>query len=425
MEKINIKHMPKIEDVIKCINEEEEVFAVYEDLARRSYSVVAWGAKNLVKGSHEGVLDELRASLKKAEIRNYMYPLDVTLIGYIGYDAVRLWEKIPDLRPYPEKWNYVEFFEPANVAVYDYNRGFIYIDGEGQQLEKCKDRHSRRENVRAEFYDSSLDGKRFEEVVEETLEYIKSGYVFQAVLSRFQRFTYTGDVADLYLNLREINPSPYTYFLKFGNRIILGASPELLYSYRNGIVETYPIAGTRPRGRTVEEDRVLEEELLKSEKDRAEHLMLVDLARNDLGKVCVPGTIKVEKLMYIEKYSHVQHLVSKVIGVVKRKYDVIDLVKALLPAGTVSGAPKPFAMRLIEELEEYKRGPYAGATGFFTSSGEAIMAIAIRSAFIYEDLIRIQAGAGIVYDSKPRMEYEETEHKLAALKAALGIIGGR
>uniref|UniRef100_A0A832AXU3 anthranilate synthase n=2 Tax=Ignisphaera aggregans TaxID=334771 RepID=A0A832AXU3_9CREN len=416
-----MKHMPNIEDAIKCINGEEEVFAVYEDLAQKSYSVIVWGVKNIVKGSHEGVLDELRTSLKKVKIRNHIYPLDIGLIGYVGYDAIRLWEKIPDIRPYPEEWDYVEFFEPMNIAIYDYSKGSIYIDGDPHRLEKCGSRYSR-ENVRVEFYDSSLDGKRFEEAVEEVLKYIRNGYVFQVVLSRFQRYTYGGDVVDLYLNLREINPSPYTYFIKFSKRIVLGASPELLYSYRKGIVETYPIAGTRPRGRTVDEDKVFEEELLKSEKDRAEHLMLVDLARNDLGKVCVSGTVKVEKLMYIEKYSHVQHMVSKVVGIVKKRYDSIDLMKALLPAGTVSGAPKPFAMKLIEELEEYKRGPYAGAVGFFTSSGEAVMAIAIRSAFIYKDLVRIQAGAGIVYDSKPRMEYEETEHKLAALKVALGVI---
>ncbi|MEM1526209.1 MAG: anthranilate synthase component I [Ignisphaera sp.] len=421
MEKISMKHMPNIEDAIKCINGEEEVFAVYEDLAQKSYSVIVWGVKNIVKGSHEGVLDELRTSLKKVKIRNHIYPLDIGLIGYVGYDAIRLWEKIPDIRPYPEEWDYVEFFEPMNIAIYDYSKGSIYIDGDPHRLEKCGSRYSR-ENVRVEFYDSSLDGKRFEEAVEEVLKYIRNGYVFQVVLSRFQRYTYGGDVVDLYLNLREINPSPYTYFIKFSKRIVLGASPELLYSYRKGIVETYPIAGTRPRGRTVDEDKVFEEELLKSEKDRAEHLMLVDLARNDLGKVCVSGTVKVEKLMYIEKYSHVQHMVSKVVGIVKKRYDSIDLMKALLPAGTVSGAPKPFAMKLIEELEEYKRGPYAGAVGFFTSSGEAVMAIAIRSAFIYKDLVRIQAGAGIVYDSKPRMEYEETEHKLAALKVALGVI---
>jgi len=147
---------------------------------------------------------------------------------------------------------------------------------------------------------------------------------------------------------------------------------------------------------------------------------LVDLARNDLGKICIPGSVRVEKLMYIEKYSHVQHIVSKVVGILRKRVKFKDIVKAMLPAGTVSGAPKPFAMNLIEELEEFKRGPYAGAVGFLKRSGDSVMAIAIRSAFVYRDLIRIQAGAGIVYDSIPELEYEETEHKLRALKIALG-----
>lgn len=422
MEKIYLKSMPRVEDIVKCIDEEEEVFAIYEDLTHNKYSIIAWGTKNVVRGNSINVIEDLKAGLGRATKRSYMYPLDVGLVGYIGYDAVRLWEKIPDLRPYPEWWYYVEFFEPTNIAIYNYSEGYVYVDGDPYLLDKCRNRYGGRGNVRVELYDSSLDGRRFEEAVDEVLKYIRDGYALQVVLSRFQRYTYRGSLADLYINLREVNPSPYTYFIKFGDRVLIGASPELLYAYRGGVVETYPIAGTRPRGRTPEEDKILEEELMRSEKDRAEHLMLVDLAVNDLGKVCIPGSVRVEKFMYIEKYSHVQHIVSKVVGILKKNRDAVDLVKALLPAGTVSGAPKPFAMKLIEELEEYKRGPYAGAVGFFTTSGEAVMAIAIRSAFIYRDLVRIQAGAGIVHYSNPKTEYEETEHKLAALKVALGVI---
>ncbi|MEM4884087.1 MAG: chorismate-binding protein, partial [Saccharolobus sp.] len=165
----------------------------------------------------------------------------------------------------------------------------------------------------------------------------------------------------------------------------------------------------------------LEIELLNSEKDRAEHLMLVDLARNDLGKVCVPGTVRVPEFMYIEKYSHVQHIVSRVLGTLKKKYTTLDVLKATFPAGTVSGAPKPMAMNLIESFEEYKRGPYAGAVGFISADGNSEFAISIRTAFLNKDLLRIQAGAGIVYDSKPESEYYETEHKLKALKSALGV----
>ena len=223
-----------------------------------------------------------------------------------------------------------------------------------------------------------------------------------------------------YYNLRKINPSPYMFYLKFKDRELIGSSPELLFSVQNGIVESYPIAGTRPRGNTPEEDFELEQELLSSEKERAEHLMLVDLARNDIGRVCYPGTVKVPDFMYIEKYSYVQHIVSRVVGTLKKGFTPVDVLKSTFPAGTVSGAPKPMAMNIIETLEPFKRGPYAGAVGFI-SRDSAEFAISIRSAFVNKDLFRIQAGAGIVYDSIPEMEYYETEHKMKALKVAMGV----
>jgi anthranilate synthase component 1 len=210
------------------------------------------------------------------------------------------------------------------------------------------------------------------------------------------------------------------FYLKFGDRGLIGSSPELLFRLQNGIIETYPIAGTRPRGRDPDEDFSLEKELLASEKERAEHLMLVDLARNDVGKVSVPGTVKVPELMYVEKYSHVQHMVSKVVGTLGKRSQAQDILKAMFPAGTVSGAPKPIAMDIISALEEYRRGPYAGAVGFFSADGSSEFAISIRTAFFNRDIIRIQAGAGIVYDSNPEMEYNETEYKMMALKKIVG-----
>ncbi|MDK6028083.1 anthranilate synthase component I [Ignisphaera sp. 4213-co] len=423
MEIFPLKSMLSVEEVVKCFNNEEKVFAVYENLSRNSsmYSIVAWGVRSVVSGSDEDVLNSLRSSLEKTIDRRHLYPFDIGLIGYVSYDAVRLWEKVPDLKPHAEEWPFVEMFEPINIAVYDYSKGVVYVDGDSSELKKCRKSYAL-EMPRVSIYDSMLDGEKFVRAVEEVLKHIRDGYAFQVVISRFLRYAYAGDLADFYIILRRVNPSPHTYFMKFGDKVLIGASPELLYACRNRFVETYPIAGTRPRGATPEEDRALEEELIKSEKDRAEHLMLVDLARNDLGKVCEFGSVKVEKFMYVEKYSHVQHIVSKVVGVLKRKYTSVDLLKAMLPAGTVSGAPKPFAMRLIEEVEDYKRGPYAGAVGFFTTSGDSVAAIAIRTAFVYKDLIRIQAGAGIVYDSNPWLELEETDHKLAALKKALGVI---
>jgi len=417
MEEKSLKEVLHINDLIACIAAEEEVFMVYEDLVNRKRSIIAWGFRNIVSGSDVETLERIRNLLRRFSNRGEWVGLSKMLFGYASYDAVRLWEKVKDLRPYPEPWPYFEFFEPENVVIYDYTNNKVILEVVDNKKLMCRSRVT--EPLHTKFYDAMLNGKEFEDAVNRILEYIRNGYAFQVVLSRFERYVVSGDLINLYIVLRDISPSPYTYFAKFWNRSIIGSSPELLFSINGAVVETYPIAGTRPRGRSLEEDRRLEEELMLSEKDRAEHLMLVDLARNDLGKVSFPGTVKVEKLMYIEKYSHVQHIVSKIVGILRKRLDFVDVLKAMLPAGTVSGAPKPFAMNLIEELEHYKRGPYAGAIGYIDSENKSEMAITIRTAFIYNEILRLQAGAGIVYDSKSSLELEETEHKLASLKEAL------
>jgi anthranilate synthase component 1 len=417
MEERSLRELPHIEDLIACIAGEEDVFMVHEDLVSRKRSIVAWGSRNFVSGSSVEVLERVRSVLRGFGNRGEQVGLSKALFGYVSYDAVRLWERVKDLRPYSEPWPYFEFFEPENVVVYDYASNKAILEVVDDKKLGCRGRVV--EPLYTKFYDAMLSGREFEDAVSRVLEYIREGYAFQVVLSRFERYTIKGDSVNLYLALRDINPSPYMYFTRFWRRSLIGSSPELLFSINGTVVETYPIAGTRPRGRSIEEDRRLEEELLSSEKDRAEHLMLVDLARNDLGKISSPGSVEVVKLMYIEKYSHVQHIVSKIIGTLRKRLDFTDALKALLPAGTVSGAPKPFAMNLIEELEHYKRGPYAGAIGYATSVNRGEMAIIIRSAFIHGDVLRIQAGAGIVYNSKPSLELEETEHKLASLKEAM------
>ncbi len=418
MEKVDIRRFPDVISLLRYISDKYDVYAAYEDLlSNNRYSIVVWGYRGYIYGSDVDAFD--RISRIVLEHRNGgTEKQKIILIGYISYDAVRLWERVRDENPYPEEWPYIEMFMPKNIAIYNYKDGYVYLDGPDTDLNRnsCGS-----QEFRASLYDESPGRRGFEDGVRTILRFIMDGYAFQVVLSRFQRYTYRGDLLEFYARLRSINPSPYTYFMRFRNRYVIGSSPELLFRTSRDSIETFPIAGTRPRGRNADEDEALERELMSSEKDRAEHLMLVDLARNDLGKICVSGSVRVEKLMYVEKYSHVQHIVSKVIGIPRRRIGFKDIVKALLPAGTVSGAPKPFAMNLIEELEEFRRGPYAGAVGFITGSGDSIMAIAIRSAFVYRDLIRIQAGAGIVYDSIPGLEYEETEHKLRALKIALGV----
>jgi anthranilate synthase component I len=259
----------------------------------------------------------------------------------------------------------------------------------------------------------------FKAAVEKIKEYITAGEVIQVVLS--QRLTQPTKLPpfEIYRALRTINPSPYMFYFDYGDFQIVGASPEVLVRVEDGNVMTRPLAGTRPRGKTPEEDLRLEKELLNDEKERAEHIMLVDLGRNDIGRVSQPGTVAVSELMNVERYSHVMHLVTHVQGKLQPDMNAFDALRACFPAGTVSGAPKVRAMEIIAEIEPEKRGPYAGAAGYFSFSGNMDMAIAIRTMVVNKGVAYVQAGAGIVYDSVPQREYEESLNKARALLKAL------
>jgi anthranilate synthase component 1 len=259
--------------------------------------------------------------------------------------------------------------------------------------------------------------------VEKAKEYIVSGDIFQVVLSKRYDFHIKGDLMAFYRSLRDINPSPYMYFFKAGKRQIVGSSPEMLARIDNRVVETFPIAGTRPCVENPSENRQLAEELLADPKERAEHVMLVDLARNDVGKVAKFGTVHVPEFMKVHRYSHVQHIVSQVVGDLQDGKECYDALRAVFPAGTVSGAPKVRAMEIIEELEPTRRGPYAGSVGYFSYNGNADFAITIRTLFADGDKAYIQAGAGIVADSVPEREWFETDHKAEALMKALKKAG--
>jgi anthranilate synthase component 1 len=250
-------------------------------------------------------------------------------------------------------------------------------------------------------------------------EYIIEGEAIQIVLSqRLSRRT-SAQALDIYKALRRINPSPYMFFLDFKGFQVIGSSPEILVRAIDGKVTTRPLAGTRPRGKTPDEDKRLEEELRADEKERAEHIMLVDLGRNDIGRVSLPGTVEVSELMDVERYSHVMHLVTNVDGKLRPDLTPIDALGACFPAGTVSGAPKIRAMEVIAELEPDKRGPYAGCVGYFSFSGAMDTAITIRTIVMVDGTAHVQAGAGIVYDSVPSREYEETMNKARALLKAI------
>jgi anthranilate synthase component 1 len=250
-------------------------------------------------------------------------------------------------------------------------------------------------------------------------EYIAAGDVIQVVLSQCFQATWGRDPLDLYRALRCINPSPYMFFLDVGGLQLVGASPEILVRLEGRQITYRPIAGTRPRGRTAEEDKALEKELLADPKERAEHIMLVDLGRNDVGRVASIGSVRVPELFAVERYSHVMHIVSQVEGELTAGRDGLDLLKATFPAGTVAGAPKVRAMEIIEELEPTRRGPYAGAVGYLSFEGNLDFCITIRSFTVHQGQVYLQVGAGIVADSDPAREYEETVNKAMALRRSL------
>lgn len=353
-------------------------------------------------------------------------------IGYFSYDTAFYTEKIGPLLP--------DELNMPDVHLLFYNQ-FIVIDHllqkvsivaidlfqEGKTREEMDEYiHQIEEQLKngttlievekstVEFR-PSIDQETFVNMVEKAKKYIECGDIFQVVLS--QRFSsdFKGNPFSLYRSLRTSNPSPYMFYLEFDDYTILGTSPESLVKITDGFIKTNPIAGTKPRGKTKEEDRKLEELLLSDEKELAEHRMLVDLGRNDLGRVSKVGTVNVSKYMKIEKYKYVMHIVSEVIGEKRDDVHVVDVITSCLPAGTVSGAPKIRAMQIINELEQQKRGVYAGAIGYISINGNLDLAIAIRTMIVKDEKAYVQAGAGIVYDSIPQSEYEETLNKMKAL----------
>ena len=266
---------------------------------------------------------------------------------------------------------------------------------------------------------SNFTRERYYKMVERVKEYVYAGDIIQAVPSQRLARPTSAPPFQIYRTLRTVNPSPYMYYLQLEDFQIIGASPEMLLRVEQGEVTTHPIAGTRPRGKDEAEDAALEKELVESEKERAEHIMLVDLARNDVGRVSQTGTVKVTRLMGVDRYSHVMHLVSQVTGKLKSELTAFDAMRSCFPAGTLSGAPKIRAMEIIAEMEGEQRGPYSGAVGYFSFSGNTDTALTIRTIVLKDGIAYVQAGGGIVADSEPEAEFEETLHKTGALLRAI------
>lgn len=344
------------------------------------------------------------------------------LVGYISYDCIRYWEKIPDNKLKRLGLPDLEFGLFADGIIFDHRLSKAYY------YSFIEDRSHLISNLETDNYclnysepKSNISKEKFESMVKVAKDYIACGDIFQVVLSRRYEFSVDRELLPFYEQLRMINPSPYMYYLKFEGNEIIGSSPEMLVRVEGKKAETYPIAGTRPLTNDEKENAKLARELITDVKERAEHIMLVDLARNDLGKVCKYGSVNVPEFMIINKYSHVQHIVSRVVGELKDNYDCLDTLKAVFPAGTVSGAPKVRAMEIIEELEPYRREVYAGAVGYFSFNKNADFAITIRTLISFKGRAFIQVGAGIVSDSKPENEWLETEHKAKALLKALEV----
>ena len=360
--------------------------------------------------------EELKKLLGKSEDQNYRYLGGA--VGVVNYDAIRLVENIPDTHNSPQPL--MEFGIYDDGILYDnLHKKLFYFYHDENRFDKLK----LDEDIFGEFHSSqvtpNMDEQQFSKIVNKAKKYIHNGDVFQVVLSRKFAFETDGDNLTLYKTLRNLNPSPYMYHLKQDSKTIIGASPEMLVRITNEKVETFPIAGTRKITDDEEKNKQLAEELLNDEKELAEHTMLVDLGRNDIGRVCKFGTVHPESLMQIKRFSHVQHIVTHVVGNLAPENDMFDAFKAVFPAGTVSGAPKVRAMEIIDELESESRGPYAGAVGYFSFNGCCDFAIAIRSIFINGKKGFVQSGAGIVSDSVAENEFKETEHKAGAMLQAL------
>jgi anthranilate synthase component 1 len=349
-------------------------------------------------------------------------------VGYISYDAVRYWEKLPQMVRDDLDFPDVQLGVFDDGIVFDHRqRCAFYYYSNGSRLPEVDRLIKQPDDFETLSYKQpkvNVAKEYFEKAVEKAKEYVASGDIFQVVLSKRYGLRIKGDLIEFYRALRRINPSPYMYFFKTGTRQIVGSSPEMLVRVDNRVVETFPIAGTRPNVENPVENRRLAKELLADPKERAEHVMLVDLARNDVGKISKFGSVRVPEFMEVHRYSHVQHIVSRVTGTLKENCECYDALRAVFPAGTVSGAPKVRAMEIIEELEPSRRGPYAGAVGYFSYNGNADFAITIRTLFADKEKAYIQVGAGIVADSVPEREWFETDHKAEALMKALKISGG-
>ncbi len=411
------------------------------DINKNIITLNSSGRKTKIKSDPLKYINKLIKEFK-IKIPNQLPAMSSMLVGYFSYDVIRYIEKIPNKCKDDLKIPDVRLARPKNLVIYDNVKKKIfyienvYPDTKIKNYKKEFDGINKRFNLYEDFENiklpeqftfkpnknltkSNTSKERFKSLVKKAKSYIAKGDIFQVVLSqRFERKINKTPI-EIYNHLRKSNPSPFMFYFNYKDFNILGSSPEILVRLRNGEVTIRPIAGTRPRGKNIKEDKKYELDLLKDKKELAEHLMLLDLGRNDVGKVSKVNTVKVTEKFKVERYSHVMHIVSNVIGKFNNKLSLFETLLSGFPAGTVSGAPKIRAMEIIDELEKNKRKLYAGGIGYFTPNGEFDTCIALRTALIKDKKIYVQAGAGVVADSKPAKEFAETVNKAKALMRAV------
>ena len=414
---------------------------IWEFNNKNSY-LIRENKKIKLKDKPEHLIEKIIEDFKFETPKNL--PKICSLIsGYFSYDSIRYIEKIPNNCKNDLNLPDVRLLRPRTLIIHDNLKKEIFYICNIFKDEKINDYQKKYDEINSELFrlliqssirnitkkinqvsdnikiKSNTSKNRFLSMVKKAKEYIKLGDIFQVVLSQRFEANLIKKPIDIYKKLRVTNPSPFMFFFNFTDFQIIGASPEILVRLRNNEITVRPIAGTRPRGKTVKEDRFYEKDLLKDKKELSEHLMLLDLGRNDAGKVSKINSVKVTESFIIEKYSHVMHIVSNVVGKYNKKFSKLKTLLAGFPAGTVSGAPKIRAMEIIDELEKTKRKVYAGGIGYFSANGEFDTCIALRTAIARNNKFYVQAGAGIVADSKPLKEYEETVNKAKALINAL------
>ena len=395
-------------------------------------------------------LENLRALIAESHIHtpDDLPAASAGLFGYLGYDMIRLVEYLPDVNPDPLGLPDATLIRPSVVAVLDGVKGDVivcspawvssglsaraaYAQAAERVMDAVRDLSRQPRDAGRDLGEALPDAEpvsnfthqAYLDAVERAKEYIRAGDIFQVVPAQRWRQPFQLPPFALYRSLRRTNPSPFMFFFNFGGFQVIGASPEILVRVFGNEVTIRPIAGTRPRGNTPAEDKALEEDLLADKKELAEHLMLLDLGRNDTGKVSKIGTVRPTEQFIIERYSHVMHIVSNVVGELADDQDALSAFFAGMPAGTVSGAPKVRAMEIIDELEPEKRGVYGGGVGYFAANGDMDMCIALRTAVLKDQSLYIQAGGGVVYDSDPEAEYQETVHKSNAIRRAAAEAG--